>query len=166
MHNSDTTSAGYTIVELLIVVIITGILTILVTTNVVKSQAVARDKERVGDIASLARSLEEWYKMSGQGRYPSETELVDNVTWRSANLKGLDPNALIAPKASGTNSLIKALNNSTAVDPLPTPYTYIYQARTAANTKCSTSGDQCTSFNLYYYEESTGSIKRVGSLQQ
>lgn len=158
--------SGFSIVELIIVIAIIGILTVLVTNNVTKSQVIARDRERLADVSTLARRLEEWYKTGGQGRYPSTVELVSSEAWRNANLKGLDPESMIAPGEGNKNSLKAASNTSKSVTPTPTTKTYVYQVRTADNQVCSSAGSKCVSFHIYYYEESTASVKRISSLHQ
>src|SRR5436190_17920257 len=84
---------GFTIVELLIVIVVIGILAALVITTFTGIQQKARDTERTTDIKALHGQLEAYYAQNGY--YP---QLSDVTT---TNLKGLDPGALNDPKGTG-----------------------------------------------------------------
>lgn len=62
---------GFTIVELLIVIVVIGILAALVLNAFSNAQAQARDGKRKDDIAALAKALELYYLDHGQ--YPTAT---------------------------------------------------------------------------------------------
>ena len=78
--------AGFTIIELLIVIAIIGILATLVLTNFQGAQAKARDVTRKSDINSLYQKLEEFYNENGG--YP-DGQLT------TTNLAGIDAGALL-----------------------------------------------------------------------
>ena len=59
---------GFTLMELLIVMVILGILTTIVAGNFTSSQERARDTRRKGDLEALADALEIYY--NDKGRYP------------------------------------------------------------------------------------------------
>jgi prepilin-type N-terminal cleavage/methylation domain-containing protein len=92
---------GFTIVELLIVIVVIGILAGLVLNSFQGVQARARDTERRTDINSMATQLEVYY--NDKGGYPSATDFADS-TWRAGNFKGADANAFIDPKGVAINA--------------------------------------------------------------
>src|SRR5271169_5677072 len=85
---------GFTIVELLIVIVVIGILAALVITTYSGIQQKARNAKRQTDIQSLQTQLEAFFSQNGY--YPSLTDM-NNSTWLSTNMKSLDTNALVDP---------------------------------------------------------------------
>ena len=97
-------SQGFTIVELLIVIVVIGILAALVLNSFNGVQARARDTERRTDINAIATQLEVYY--NDKSGYPTPTDLADTA-WQTANLKGADAAAFVDPKGvmvNGTGS--------------------------------------------------------------
>jgi len=90
-------SRGFTIVELLIVIVVIGILAALVIVTYNGIQQKARDTERKTDINAIASHLEAYNAQNG--RYPTLAD-VNDATFRAANMKGLDPAALQDPKGT------------------------------------------------------------------
>lgn len=122
--------SGFTIVELLIVIIIIGILIGLVVTQILGASAKARDTERKTDLDNIANQLETYYgKASG---YPSLADLND-ATWRKNNEVSMGDNnkALYDPSATTTapTSTIPASVQLGA-------YTYIPTVNGTASTSC------------------------------
>src|SRR5512146_1833584 len=91
---------GFTIVELLIVIVVIGILALLVITTYSGIQAKARNSKRQTDIQSIQTQLEAFFSQNGY--YPSLGNMNDS-TWLNTNMKSLDQNALIDP-SNPTNS--------------------------------------------------------------
>jgi len=93
---------GFTIVELLIVIVVIGILAGLVITTYNGIQQKARNTERTTDLKTFQSQLEAYYAQNA--RYPSSTDLgsnsANNVTFIGANLKGMDKETLRDPKAT------------------------------------------------------------------
>lgn len=85
---------GFTIVELLIVIVVIGILAALVVTTYNGIQQKARDTERKTDINALHGQIEAYQAQNG--KYPTLAN-VNDATFRSNNMKGLDPAALADP---------------------------------------------------------------------
>lgn len=91
---------GFTIVELLIVIVVIGILALLVVTTFTGIQQRARNTERQTDIKAIHSHLESYHAQ--EGRYPSLDELND-ATFRSNNTRGLDDDVWQDPRGtSGT----------------------------------------------------------------
>ena len=74
--------SGFTLVEILIVIVIIGILAGLVITQILGANAKARDTERKTDVNSIVNQLEAYYAKSNG--YPTNAKLND-ATWRKGN---------------------------------------------------------------------------------
>lgn len=96
-------SGGFTIVELLIVIVVIGILATLVIVTFTGIQKKARDSQRQTDVQSMQSQLEAYY--TNTGTYPALSMMNDGA-WRSANMKGLDPDSLKDPKATTGNMAV------------------------------------------------------------
>lgn len=130
--------SGFTIVELLIVIVVIGILAALVITTFSGIQRKARDSERQTDINAVHGQVEAYYAQNG--KYPTLANLQDNSAagnWVSTNLKGLDASALKDPNIGGQTTY-------PASAPTATMYGY---AATPANCD-NTTGNECTAYTL------------------
>src|SRR5438270_863968 len=85
---------GFTIVELLIVIVVIGILALLVITTYSGIQAKARNSKRSSDVKSLQTHIEAFFSQNGY--YPSLADM-NNGSWLTTNMKSLDQNALVDP---------------------------------------------------------------------
>ncbi len=94
-------SKGFTIVELLIVIVVIGILATLVLVTFTGIQQKARDSKRKTDLGAIQASLESYY--SSNNTYPTYDDL-NSSTWVSSNMKGFDFNALRDPKQASNAS--------------------------------------------------------------
>src|SRR5664279_2951760 len=127
-------SHGFTIIELVVVIVILGILLTLVVANLTSGQVGVRDAERKVDITNIATHLETFYTSGTSGitpgGYPGVDQLSSEANWLVA-LRDLDPANLRAPGyVSGPISLVPATNNVTTtagVLPQPTNTSYVYQ---------------------------------------
>jgi len=161
---------GFTIIELIIVIAIMGILLVLGVVNLRSGQSNARDTERRGDVASIALNLESFYAngTSGSttfGRYPStgiigqETTILPDIDIKAL----LAPNVSLTPNVSGVSTSPTADSSLTAatcsgtcvqttagVTPQPTVTTYVYQPLQSDGTLCTSSGQECRKFNIYF----------------
>lgn len=117
---------GFTIVELLIVIVVIGILAALVITTFTGIQQKARDTERQTDIKSLQGQIEAYYAQ--KGNYPTRTD-VNSATWRSTNMKGIEAEALRDPKDTDATGTLQTAVSTTE---------YRYDVRTAST---GTAGD-------------------------
>jgi len=139
MRIKKTTKSGFTIVELLIVIVVIGILAALVYTTYSGIQQKARDTKRQTDINAQYSMLEAYYAQNGG--YPV---LVDfnSATWRATNMKGLDPSAFCDPSAATQTGCTDVTS--------PASKSYAYQVWQADGaTACTaTTGQTCPKYTL------------------
>ncbi len=136
---------GFTIVELLIVIVVIGILALLVVTTFTGIQQRARNTERETDIKSLHSQLEAFYAQ--EGYYPDLANL-NNDTWRTTNLRGIDTEAFRDPGASDAVGTTLAATNTG----LDKQYAYV-------PAECD--GAECQEYTLYAAPEgSTEQLER------
>ncbi len=130
------TQKGFTIVELLIVIVVIGILAALVITTYNGIQQKGRNTERQTDAKALQGQLEAYYAQNGQ--YPTLAQLNTDPTLDSGfiktSMKGLDVEALRDPKATaGTYVLVATADadsygySTTGTAPDITAYTLTYK---------------------------------------
>jgi prepilin-type N-terminal cleavage/methylation domain-containing protein len=120
---NGTNLRGFTIVELLIVIVVIGILAALVLNAFSGVQAKARDVQRDSNMKAVATQLEAFFNGNGQGGYPNT--YANNTTAGTgasnvnlsmdsdapAKLPGIDVKALRAPNAA-SNSILFALSTA------------------------------------------------------
>lgn len=108
---------GFTIVELVVIIVVIGILASVVALGFTSIRNDATDSERATKASTLATALEDYFKKNGE--YPQCAQLTGTVASVLVVLPGLDPSALKAPDApSGTtNSIVCTdLTSVTATD--------------------------------------------------
>jgi len=138
-------SKGFTIVELLIVIVVIAILATLVIVTFTGIQQKARDSKRQTDIDALDSHLLAYYANSGY--YPTVTDLK-TPSWVSSNLPGFDPTALTDPKG----------NSITGNAPATGTYAYSYVTVGCTASSPSSSTNECTSFVLTAELEAGGTF--------
>src|SRR3989344_3077304 len=138
---------GFTIVELLIVIVVIGILAALVITTFTGIQQKARNTERTTDIKAIHGQVEAYYAQNGS--YPALAEL-NTATWRSTNMKGLDSEALKDPKGSA---------QTLVASPSATAYSYaVFQSD--GSTACTTAAGDCAVYTLTATLEGGGTFAK------
>ena len=137
---------GFTIVELLIVIVVIGILATLVIVTFSGIQQKGRDSQRRTDINALASHVSAYY--ADKGYYPTAFDL-NTPAWRSANAKGLDPEALRDPKAAASSVDIGTVTATAA------QYGYVFTGCTEGQASDDTNA--CTGYELTAHLESDGS---------
>ncbi len=132
-------SKGFTIVELLIVIVVIAILATLVIVTFTGIQKKARDSKRQTDVTAVASHLEAFY--ANNGYYPTLTDLQDTAAGGFVNsqLKGLDPSALKSPE--GDTIAGTAGNGSSG-------WAYGYTTTGCTATSASSTTNECTAFTL------------------
>lgn len=146
-------SKGFTIVELLIVIVVIGILATLVIVTFTGIQQKARDSKRKTDLSAIQAALESYY--SSNNTYPTLAHLQDS-SWISTNMKGFDTKALQDPKGS-SGSTIGGTSSATQ-------YGYVVTAGDTSTfstpTTCSDAdgaSNPCVNFKVSAQLESDGS---------
>lgn len=136
---------GFTIVELLIVIVVIGILAALVITTFTGIQQKARNTERTTDIKALHGQIEAYYAQNGF--YP---DLADVTT---TNLKGLDAGALVDPKAAPGVTLKDGEGDADQ---------YGYDVfKDATGTACTTAAKDCNKYVLTATLEGGGTFTKA-----
>lgn len=142
--------SGFTIVELLIVIVVIGILAALVLNTFQGVQARARDTERTTDINALHTQYEVYY--NDNGYYPTFA-----VAAAAANFPGLDTEALNDPNGNGLNNgAVPAVNS--------TDNGYYYQANNPVGCDNAAPATQCVDYTLGVVKESDGTQHLKNSL--
>ncbi|GAC1499314.1 MAG: hypothetical protein NVS1B10_01920 [Candidatus Saccharimonadales bacterium] len=127
---------GFTIVELLIVIVVIGILALLVVTTYSGIQAKARNSKRSADIGTIQTQLEAFYSQNGY--YPSLTDM-NSATWIAANMKSLDTGALIDPSnATQSKTLLAA----------PAAKSYAYAVTDNSGASCEANDTNCAKYTV------------------
>ncbi|OGL32334.1 hypothetical protein A3F64_03230 [Candidatus Saccharibacteria bacterium RIFCSPHIGHO2_12_FULL_42_8] len=112
--NTIKSKAGFTIVELLIVIVIIGVLSTLVIVTYNGIQQRARDSKRLSDVRTVARIIQSYYEINGS--YPStgglgagfalaDANCTDSGTHTSQWVPGVVPSLINSlPQSSGPRS--------------------------------------------------------------
>jgi len=130
---------GFTVIELLIVVLVIGILATLVIVTYSGIQVKNRDSKRRNDVEAIAMQLEVYN--ASHGAYPALSEL-SNGTWVQKNLKNLNSDHLKAPGSKNSDS-ISSILSATSYQYVPGP------------ADCTTAKATCTTFTLTAKPESS-----------
>jgi len=136
-------SKGFTIVELLIVIVVIGILALLVITTYSGIQAKARNSQRQTDVQSIQTQLEAFYSQNGY--YPSLGDM-NSTSWLGTNMKSLDKDALIDPSNP---------SNSQTLASSPTAKQYSYAVTNSSDASCETDDTTCAKYTLTATYEGT-----------
>lgn len=134
---------GFTIVELLIVIVVIGILALLVITTYSGIQAKARNSQRQTDIASIQTQLEAFFSQSGY--YPSLADIND-ADWRDDNMRSLEDESLTDPSSpNASRTLVGA----------PAARSYSYQVTNSTGGSCESDDTTCVRYTLTATYEGT-----------
>jgi prepilin-type N-terminal cleavage/methylation domain-containing protein len=136
---------GFTIVELLIVIVVIGILALLVITTYSGIQAKARNSKRQTDIQSVQTQLEAFFSQNGY--YPSLKDMNEgtdvntdaNSTWVATNMKSLDQTALADPSNPKSSKQLKGA---------PEAKWYSYAVTDSSGQPCETTDTNCAKYTL------------------
>ena len=141
---------GFTIVELLIVIVVIGILAALVITTFTGIQQRARNTERETDIKAIHGQVEAYY--AENGRYPTLANLNDQSAggFLETDMKGLDKEALYDPKGDKTDTTPLASAAAANV------YSYV-----ATPAGCDNTATDCTGYTLTATKEGGGTYVKA-----
>ncbi len=95
---TQTNQKGFTIIELLIVIVVIGILATITAIALGGANERARDAKRESDVKSLQTALEAYYTI-GNATYPTEADFVNPGSFRDDNFQGLDDSVFQDPNA-------------------------------------------------------------------
>lgn len=148
--------SGFTLVELLIVIVVIGILATLVITTYSGIQQKARNTKRQTDINALQGQLEAYFAQNGD--YPTQANMQDR-TWIQSNLKGLDLAALQDPNWS-TSASCKDSSNNAILSTSTANNCYVYTATSDSGGSCDNSATNCTKYTLTATYEGGGTYSK------
>lgn len=144
------TQKGFTIVELLIVIVVIGILAALVITTYNGIQEKGRNTERQTDLKAVQGQLEAYF--ASNGYYPTLGNLNDQSAtgnwWIQDNMKGLDKEALRDPS-----------NSSYQLDGTASATSKAYQYVVSPTGCDNSTGGNCTSYKLIANKEGGGTTE-------
>lgn len=122
---------GFTIVELLIVIVVIAILAAVTVVSYRNISASAKDSERLNDINAVSKALAQYRIVNGH--YPRYDDMVSNtLVWVKANMKWANVDSFKAPGGTDANSFA----NSTA--PAINTYSYrVFFTRAGVQRECT-----------------------------
>lgn len=141
-------SKGFTLIELIIVTVVIGIISVIGVASFTKVQVLARDNERSSKSTVIITALEKYYSQNGE--YPSCNSVSQSVE-EAALIIDIDNTEIFKTPLSASNNAIlpdcKPLINGSTED----NFAYI-----GIGDNCVASG--CGSYIFEYIEEATGQI--------
>ena len=165
--------SGFTIIEVLVVIVIMATLLGLTVVNMAGQQVVARDNERKQDAENIARGLERYYNevakpsLGRTGRYPERATAINDVVANNI-LPGVERNSLFFSFGTGATSSFTVAGDATGTTPatdaaaltavdalLASNITIVYVPMRWNGTyweMCGTD-EECSRFALYYRTE-------------
>ena len=129
---------GFTIVELLIVIVVIGILATLVIVTFTGIQQKGRNTQRQTDIKALNGYVESFY--AEYGFYPTGADM-QNPDFISKYMKGLDPKALLDPKQPQDGDATVTIATAAVADNV---FQYSYIASNSTGGTCATTASDTT----------------------
>lgn len=141
------TKSGFTIVELLIVIVVIGILAAITIVAYNGIQGRARDTERTADIAQLHKALELFYAENNY--YPAVSDVRD-TSFRANQLKVSE--SIVTPPSSATTI-------SYCWSSGPGAYCYVGRASSGGSFDCTAAGERCIGYTLSYRLDSAPDVR-------
>lgn len=159
-------SKGFTIVELLIVIIIIGILAALVLNSFRGVQERARDTERQTDINAQQSQLEVFY--TDNGYYPDLADM-QSCSFILSNMQGADIAAWQTPNNNNPKCGQSGQTNvdseeGTTATPAVNQYGYLPTDQAGDSTTCTDGSNPCMHYKLYWTAENGGQTTEKDSL--
>lgn len=137
--------SGFTIIELLIVLITIGILAAIVVSTYSGIEAKNRNSTRRKDIAAIQTQLEAYY--SQNGHYPSLTD-INSASWRGNNMRNFQVNIMLDPSSKQTVTTVQLAAS-------PGPKVYSYQVTDSNGNACESDDTNCAKYTLTAAYEGT-----------
>jgi prepilin-type N-terminal cleavage/methylation domain-containing protein len=136
--------SGFTVIELLVVVVIVCLLGLFVALAYSGVQAKHRNNERQTDIDKLKSQLESYYAEASS--YPTLANLNDS-TWRTAHLKHVNENMLTDP--SWKKTMVACTSNGHAIAAsAPATDCYSYQVTGSDGNACDNVNANCAHYTF------------------
>ena len=135
---------GFTIIELLVVIVIACILTTLVALTYSGVQAKNRNADRQQAIDTVKGQLESYYASTNM--YPTFAQL-NNTAWRAQNLTRLPAGDLKDPRWNKSNKNCTA-GDKYQVSAKPTSNCYSYQVTATDGSVCDNQKVTCAHYTL------------------
>ncbi len=153
--------SGFTIVELLIVIVVIAILAMLVLNSFTIAQQKARDTDRQNDVSTIDKHLETYY--AHYGHYPSYKQL-STWSWVKDHLKGVPVAAFYPPlhkfDVNRPNIDTSLFKNGTSA----TKDNYGYQATCTDQGTITDDKADCSAFTLTWTSEASNHLRTVNGL--
>jgi prepilin-type N-terminal cleavage/methylation domain-containing protein len=144
MKINKSSNAGFTIIELVVVIIIICILGLFVSLAYDGVQAKNRNAERQADIDKLKSQLESYYAETNF--YPT-LDTLNNENWRTQTLKNITQANLQDPSWSTAIEACTANGKATATA-TPTTDCYSYQVTGSDGSACNNTTIACAHYTL------------------
>ena len=128
--------SGFTILELLLIIVAIGVLGALVFSTYASVQRNRRNQERQRDIQDAYQQLENYYVASDSSRYPTLRDL-NTPTWRMSNMKTLDRESLRDPASRLYTLVAKPMKDA-----------YSYDVTAADGSPCDNQNKVCAHYTL------------------
>ena len=127
---------GFTVLELLVVVVFIGILLTLIFTTYAGIREKERNTQRQTDINAMQDKLELYYVGVGDNKYPTLADM-NNPSWLSVNMNSLDVADLKDPSGKTTTLAAK-----------PAPRIYAYVVTASDGSACNDTTKSCAQYTL------------------
>jgi prepilin-type N-terminal cleavage/methylation domain-containing protein len=159
MNQRHIRSSGFTLIELIVVIVVIGILAGITVLGFSRYQTDTRDARRAASANIIIENLEKYYDANGE--YPSCTALsVAASTVGSTTLKGIDLKALVAPQAIASED--NSIKCSSSGNVLTTNGSDFFEYIGDNSVACNGSGS-CLKFSLKYKKQSTDELITINS---
>jgi prepilin-type N-terminal cleavage/methylation domain-containing protein len=144
LQKLHTEQSGFTLIELVIVIIILGILLTVVATTYRGVQAKNRNNQREANITTLQGGLETYYAQANM--YPTIAELNDS-SWVAAHLHDTPASILRDPDWSTSVTACRSDGQSIVIDH-PATNCYSYQPVSNDGSACNNVQKLCAHYTL------------------
>jgi general secretion pathway protein G len=135
---------GFTVIELVVVILIAGILLTLVAMTYNGVRAKNRNNRRQTDVNTLQSHLEAYYAQ--YTRYPTLAE-VNSPKWRAQNMKDLDAAAIQDPRWKAGKNCTGA-GKTAVLSGTPASNCYSYQVTASDGSPCDNARAVCALYTL------------------